>query len=221
MTVGTCQYFPPPLGADAGLCRERAPLLALHPCRTLRFVVRAERGGSALVEHGRGDPLRRPFARGRQGRAISAGANNCFLNIGIQLECPLPSEIPRCPFPPAVRPRVRAIAGSAGGVFAEAKQKHGQPIEKARYGEIAGSAAIAFERQIAGETKLFVSPSLRFVSPRFASPRREGRRDARPVANAPLGPLGLVPRTAGRLAVHPASACRLPRFGFCFNQSID
>jgi hypothetical protein len=54
------------------------------------------------------------------------------------------------PFPPAVRPRVRAIAGAADGVFVEAKQERGQAIEKARYGEIAGFAAVAIERRIAG-----------------------------------------------------------------------
>ena len=105
----------------------------------------------------------------RQGRAVVAGANNLFLNIGIPLECPLVVRDPAMPFPPAVRPRVRAIAGAADGVFAEAKQRHGQTIEKARYGEIAGFVAVAFERRIAGRTKPLVSLPLRFVSPHFVS----------------------------------------------------
>jgi hypothetical protein len=59
--------------------------------------------------------------------------------------------------------------------------------------------------------------SFRPVSPALGACRGEGggerRLSARSARTRGLG--------AARLAVHPATACRLPRVGLCFNQSID
>jgi hypothetical protein len=93
-----------------------------------------------------------------------------------------------------------------GAIFADAKQKHGQTIEKARDGETADFAAVAPERQFAVQTKLFVSLSLRFVSPRFASPSRlRGVWRRMPL----LGALGLAPLAArtSPFTLRPTAAC--------------
>jgi hypothetical protein len=116
------------------------------------------------------------------------------------------------PFPPAVRQRVRAIAGAADGVFAEAKQRHGQTIEKARYGEIAGFVAVAPERRIAGRTKPLVSLPLRFVSPHFVSAL--GVSGA--AANVAPGPFGLAPRTARTPYRSPCDSVPLARSWLLF-----
>jgi hypothetical protein len=73
---------------------------------------------------------------------------------------------------PSARPRDRR---SAGAIFAEAKRKDRQGLEKAGNDETAGFAEVASERRSAVQTKLFVSFSFRFVSlvfadaPRFAA----------------------------------------------------
>jgi hypothetical protein len=129
---------------------------------------------------------------------------------------------------PPAGPRDRR---SAGDIFAAAKRKDGQAIEKARDSEFADFAAAADERRFAAQNE---APGFAFLSFRFARFRRRfalscvptnamtrrlsrARRRSRPLARS-----ARIREPCGEgLAVHPATDRRLPRSGFRFNQSFD
>jgi hypothetical protein len=119
-----------------------------------------------------------------------------------------------------VRPPARASEPSPARRTAFSSKRNKDRAKQLKWPDMAKSPASPRLR-LSGESPAKRSHWIRFrfVSFRLISSALGGSRAWRRMSH--LGPLGLAPRAARRLPVHPATARRLPWAEFYFNQSID